>query len=362
VDLSFYKFIIDSLPVALVAMNSEFNIIEFNPWAEKVTGYASEEVLGRHCWEILQSGMCDSHCPLRKVMAQSTSTISDTTTIHDRDGRIIPVRFNAAALFDAEGRLIGGVEAFFDISKLVAMERERANVISMLAHDIRSSLTGIHGIGLRLLRKPDDLDPEKERKHLDIITKEAAKLESLIDDFIEFSRIESGNLTLNITATSLDKELEELFELYKDRAAQHGVRLQLQVENILPVIEADANRLRRALINLLDNAIKYSKQNGTVTIIAQEKDREVMVTVADDGIGMDSEDIPHIFDIFHRGKKTAGKTGHGLGLATVKAIVEGHGGRILVSSRPNEGSTFTILLPIKDDGKSSLSGAVVSPT
>jgi signal transduction histidine kinase len=225
------------------------------------------------------------------------------------------------------------------------MEREHANFVSMLAHDMRSSLTGIHGLGLRLLRKPEDMDEEKARKHLEIITKEAGKLEALVDDLLELSRIETGRLKLSTTAVSLDKELEEIFETFKEKAAQQGIQLELRVGELLPVIEADANRLRRVFGNLLDNAIKFSRKGGTIVITTQETDREVMVAIRDSGTGIAAEDLPCIFDLFHRGKTALGREGHGLGLATVKAIVEGHGGRIMVASELDIGSTFTVFLP-----------------
>ena len=189
------------------------------------------------------------------------------------------------------------------------------------------------------------MDEEKELKHLEIITREAAKLEALVDDFLEFSRMETGRLKLTFTGTSLDKELEELFEIYKVRAAQHNVKLELRVAEILPVIEADPNRLRRVFTNLLDNALKFSNEGGRVTITAEEEDQEVAVKIEDEGIGIDPEDLPYIFDIFHRGRAAGKREGSGLGLATAKAIVEGHGGRIMLSSQPYKGSTFAVFLP-----------------
>jgi len=231
------------------------------------------------------------------------------------------------------------------MSDLVAMERERGNFISMLAHDMRSALTAIHLLGSRLLRKIDIMDRQAMTEYLEIITREAGNLGSLIDDFLDLSLIETGRLKLDLKATSLDKQLEELFETYRVKAAQHGIRLELRIENILPAIEADISRLHRVFANLLDNAIKFSGEKGTITITAREKDREVMVAVADEGMGIDPEDLPHIFDVFHRGQTSGGTEGHGLGLATVKAIVEGHGGRVVVDSRPDAGATFTVFLP-----------------
>jgi signal transduction histidine kinase len=113
----------------------------------------------------------------------------------------------------------------------------------------------------------------------------------------------------------------------------------------LPVIQADPNRLRRVFNNLLDNAFKFSNRGGTIILSPEENDREVMVTIIDEGQGIDPEDLPFIFDIFHRGKEAGKKKGAGIGLASVKAIVEGHGGKILVHSEPGKGSAFTVVIP-----------------
>jgi PAS domain S-box-containing protein len=351
--LAFYKFIIDNLPVGVITMDSELRVTQLNPWGEKLTGYASGEAIGRHCGEVLQSGKCGLNCPLRTIIDGGKSVVQTRTSIKNKRGENIPVRINAAALFDKDGGLIGGVEALVDISHLVALEREKANLISMVAHDMRSSLTGIHGLSLRLLRRPTDLDETREKQHLEIITKEAAKLESLVDDFLEFSRLETGSLCLNFSTTSLDKELEEIFETYQIRAAQYGVNLELRVDAILPVVEVDAQRLRRVFCNLLDNAIKFSRKGGAVAMSARETEHEVMISVADNGIGIHPEDLPYIFDVFHRGRTIGKREGHGLGLATAKIIVEGHGGRILVASQVNEGSTFTLFLPKDRSDKKS---------
>jgi PAS domain S-box-containing protein len=350
-SVDFYRFIINSMPLAVVTMDSEFRITGFNPRAEVLTGYTAQEALGKPCREILRSTLCGDPCPLRAIQNRKTSLVSSPAEFRNREGRTVSVRVSAAALFDGEGQRIGGVETIMDISHIVTMERERANFISMLAHDMRSSLTGIHGLGLRLLRGPSEMDEVKARKYMEIITKEAAKLESLVDDFLDLSRMEMGGFKLNTAAVSLDKELEEIFETYREKAAQQGSRLELHVSDVLPVIEADAHRLRRVFTNLIDNALKFSKDNGVVVITTRETDTEVMVAVEDSGVGIDPADLPFIFDIFHRGRRVGGREGHGLGLATVRVIVEGHHGRIQVASEPNVGTTFTVYLPKQHRGR-----------
>jgi len=226
--LTFYKFVLDSVPVAILTVNADLRITGFNPWAEKVTGYSSEEVVGKYCGKILKGGMCSSQCPLKTVIGGHVPISLFESTIRTQWGETIPVRMNTAGLFDDRGNLIGGVESFQDVSRLKALERERSNLISMFAHDMKSSLTIIGGFLLRLLKKQENISPEKEKRYLTIAKSKAARLEALVNEFLEFSRLQSGNTRLNFDATLLDKELLEMFDAYQLEALQHGIRLELE--------------------------------------------------------------------------------------------------------------------------------------
>jgi PAS domain S-box-containing protein len=344
-DLAFYKFVIQSLPVAVVTVNAELKITGFNPWAEKLTGYSAKEVLGRYCGDILQGGMCHRECPLRTVLNRQDPVVRIETTIQNKMGVTIPVRMSTAALLDEEARLIGGLEAFQDISQLKALEREKANLMSMFAHDMKSPLIAIQGFVLRLLARTTDMAAEKRDNYLEIIRKEAGKLEFLINDFIEYTRLQTGTINLNLNVTSLDQELQELVEAYQPRAAKCGIELKLEFKENLPLIEADAPRLRRVFMNLLDNALKFTEGEGTVTILTQQSDYEVSVKVIDEGIGIDPREHRSVFEPFQRGKDAEKTEGFGLGLAGVKSIVEAHGGRVLMESELGKGSVFTVILP-----------------
>lgn len=346
-NIAFYSFIIDSLPVGILTVSRHLKVTSFNHWAEKLTGYSEEEAVGRYCGDVLQGGMCKTNCPLRNSINRKHPEVRVDTTITTKQGEIISVRMNTAALLDDNGNLIGGVEAFQDISRLKTLEREKDNLISMFAHDMKSSLTVIGGFVLRLLKKANNLDKQKQKAYLNIIKKEAGKLESLVNDFLEFSRLQAGRLKLNLSATSLDKELMELFDAYQLKAPQAGLRLELKNEEELPVIVCDSTKLRRVFSNLLDNAIKFSKGSGTITISTRTTADEIIITIKDEGIGISPQELPYVFDSFHRGKGAEQKEGFGLGLASVKAIVEGHGGRITVKSEPGKGSAFSIFLPKK---------------
>ncbi|MDZ7698489.1 MAG: PAS domain-containing sensor histidine kinase [Deltaproteobacteria bacterium] len=344
-DVAFYNFIIDSLPVGIFTVNPERKVSSFNPWAEKITGYSEKEALGRYCGEILQGGMCKLNCPLKTAIDRQHPVVRLDTTIQTKYGETIPVRMNTAALVDDKGNLMGAVEAFQDISQIKALEREKDNLISMFAHDMKSSLTVIGGFVLRLIKKSTEIEPEKQQKYLDVIKSESGKLESLVNDFLEFSRLQTGRLKLNLTTLSLDKELMEIADAYQLKASNAGLKLELENEDALPVILGDTTQLRRVFTNLLDNAIKFSEKKGTISVSTHESADEIAVKVADEGIGIASDEIPYIFDSFHRAKGTEKKEGFGLGLASVKAIVEGHGGRVLVESEPGKGSIFTVMLP-----------------
>jgi len=157
--------------------------------------------------------------------------------------------------------------------------------------------------------------------------------------------LQAGRLKLNLSATSLDKELMELHDAYQLKASQSGLRLELKNEEELPVIICDSNKMLRVFSNLLDNAIKFSKDKGTITVSTHATPGEVIVEVKDEGIGIDPDELPYVFDSFHRGRGVEQKEGFGLGLASVKAIVEGHGGRIYVESEVGKGSVFSVSLP-----------------
>ncbi|RMD53334.1 MAG: sensor histidine kinase [Nitrospirae bacterium] len=151
-------------------------------------------------------------------------------------------------------------------------------------------------------------------------------------------------LKLNFSKVWIDEELSKLCEIYRERALCKGITLDVLCESPIE-IEADANQLRRVFTNLLDNSLKFSKEGSTIRVRVEETEKDVVVEVKDEGIGIDPKDIPYIFDTFHRGKGSAMSGGYGLGLAAAKAIVEGHGGKILVSSKLGKGSIFRVLLP-----------------
>ena len=342
-DLDFHKFIIEKLPIAVFTVDSEMKITSFNDLAEELTDYRAEEAIGRYCGDILQSGMCQTQCLLKEFFDSQNSVMRVESTIVSKSGKSIPVGLNTAAFSNNEGKFIGGVDAFLDLRPLKALERERDNFASMIAHDLKSSLVIIGGFVRRLLKKSGEISSEKQKEYLEIIHKEGSRLESLIKDFIEFFRLHSGNLELHFSPTSLDSELMDLHETYAPQAMEAGIVLELNNEKTLSIIDADTNYLKRVFCNLLDNAIKYSQEKSKITITTLETDSNVIVEIEDQGAGIALHELPCIFEPFHRGRGDDQKEGFGIGLSIVNVIVKGHGGQVLVKSKPGEESLFTVV-------------------
>ncbi|MBW2109076.1 MAG: PAS domain-containing sensor histidine kinase [Deltaproteobacteria bacterium] len=349
-DMSFYQFMIDSLPIAVMAVDDKLMITDFNPWAEKVTGYPADEATGNKCGDILRGGLCNGRCPLKKVLNQENPVVQLETTICDRSGRTIPVRMNTAALFSKNGLMMGAVEAFEDISTLQALEREKENLISMIAHDMKGSVVVIGGFVLRLLKKEHKLDASKQKKYLTIIRREAQRLEFFLDDFLQLSRIKNRRVRLRRETISIDATLRRLFEIYRPLASERGIGLEIQSNKALSRIQADPKLLRRVFANLLDNAIKFSHAGGRVIMATQETEEAAMVKFIDYGMGVAPEELPYIFDPFHRARIDPRRRGFGVGLAAVKMLVEAHGGWVGVESQVDKGSVFTVSLPKKAQG------------
>lgn len=339
-----YRELVETMEEGLEVENEDGVITYANDKLCEMLGRKRDEIVGHRLQEFIDESQLNMLCD-KMAKTNMGDICSYEATWRTKQGGKRASLVSAVPIFNSHGDHRGAFAVITDISPLKALEREKANIVSMFAHDMRSSLTGIHGLGLRLLKKSDTLDEERKQEYLRIINTEAAKLEALVDDFLEFSRLETGRLKLNLRAVSLDKELLELYETYQIRALSKGLTLELKIEDPLPIIKADVNRLRRVFTNLLDNALKYSKEEGTVLIASHQTEEEVIVKVSDEGLGIDPGELPYIFDLFHRGLDGDKRDGYGIGLATVKAIVEGHGGRVHVASELGKGSVFSIFLP-----------------
>ncbi len=230
------------------------------------------------------------------------------------------------------------------VKKLKNLEEIRKDLVSKITHEISTPLTGIAGFVEAI---EDKIIPENEiPKIVKTIKEEVERLTKLIDDLRNYSFIESINFKLNFEDINLKEEIEYILEIIKNKYKDKNIKIEISLEQIL--IKGDKKRIKEIFINILDNAFKFSKENGTV-YIKNYKDRNyAYVSIKDEGIGIDKEDLNKIFTKFYRGKNAElnGTKGTGLGLLITKELVEAHKGKIEIKSEKDKGTEVIVSFPI----------------
>ncbi len=236
------------------------------------------------------------------------------------------------------------------VSDQQRLQLQRDDLVRAISHDLRSPLAAVYGQAqmLQQMLKGAGAAPKMQRT-IDAILVGARRMDAMIQDLVDSTRLELGQLHLDLLPTELPEFVEDLL----DRA--DGVletqRVRLDMKSGLPLLNVDPNRLERILINLLSNALKYS--DDEVTVGAELTEGQVRLFVSDRGAGISPTDLPHIFDRFYRSSYLRRSGGLGLGLHITRMLVEAHGGKICVESQPGKGSTFSVLLPVVAPGATS---------
>jgi len=255
------------------------------------------------------------------------------------------VQVNGSAIFDGAGRRRGTVLVFHDLTRLKQLERARQEFVANVSHELRTPLSLIKGYVETLLDGAKD-NPEVAAKFLQTIDRNAERLKLLIEDLLTISELESGRVKLNLQSVPLRSLTEKVLADFRSRAESKEVTLVDQVPELR--VRADSDRLEQVLCNLVDNAIKYGRPQGIVSVVARPTNGELVeVSVQDDGPGIPPESIERVFERFYRVDKARSREqgGTGLGLSIVKHIVQGHGGRAWAKSEPGQGATFYFTLP-----------------
>ncbi|MDO8541815.1 MAG: ATP-binding protein [Opitutaceae bacterium] len=256
------------------------------------------------------------------------------------------LQVNAVALRDSDGGRDGAILVFHDLTRLRQLEAVRQEFVANVSHELRTPLSLIKSAAETLLDGGKN-DPTVTSRFLDIIDKHANRLTLLIDDLLLLARLDSERVQLNLEPVSLRVAAQEALDDAAILARARGVTLENQVEKDV-IVAADPDRLRQVLANLIDNAIKYGRASGRVTLTGRSMSgARVEITVRDDGPGIPAEAKARVFERFYRVDKARSREqgGTGLGLAIVKNVVQAHGGDVRVESTPGSGTEFFITLP-----------------
>jgi len=256
------------------------------------------------------------------------------------------LQVSAAVILDPEGRRQGTLLVFHDLTRLKQLERTREEFIANVSHELRTPLSHIKGYTETLLGGAKD-DPEVAMRFLQTIARNAERLQLLIEDLLTISELESGRVTLKLQPLPLPSVVGKVFDDFKARAAARTITLANETSGVN--VSADAVRLEQVLSNLVDNAIKYGRTGGRVTIGAlTPDDGKVEIFVRDDGPGLPADSLERVFERFYRVDKGRSREqgGTGLGLAIVKHIVQSHGGAVWAKSQTGHGTTFYFTLPV----------------
>ena len=243
-------------------------------------------------------------------------------------------------------RLQGMVAVFHDISNIKRLEKIRRDFVANVSHELRTPVSVIKGYAETLLSGTLTADPERAARFVQIIHSHAERLAALIGDLLILSELESGDISLELRKLSIGGTARHAVMLMEQKAADKGISIDISSIAAAPQVIADPGRLEQVLINLLDNAIKYTPEKGSITITAAEEGEMLKISVTDTGIGIPPRDLARIFERFYRVDEARSRQqgGTGLGLSIVKHIVQAHGGTLSVESSHGKGSTFSFTL------------------
>jgi two-component system phosphate regulon sensor histidine kinase PhoR len=237
---------------------------------------------------------------------------------------------------------------FHDITELKKVDQVRRDFVANVSHELRTPLSILRGYIETLLDSPKPPREELTRI-LRVMERHSDRLELLVEDLLTLAQLESGNPNLQIGTVALSSFLSEMVREWEQKLTSKQLNMSVDVPPDLSPIRVDRTRLQEALYNLLENAVKYSREHGEIRLSARQRDGEIELTVSDDGIGITKEDLPRIFERFYRADKarSPGKVrGTGLGLAIVKHIAQLHDGRVEAESELDKGTTIRVVLPV----------------
>ena len=358
------KYIFDSMAEGFAALDRNWIILRMNAEGLRLTQLTAEQVIGKNHWDVWPEMLGgETERVYRRVMETGkTEIIEMRVELPNQQTSWMEMRTHRA--------LDGGIAFFFrDVSErrnvqeqLTLADRRKDEFLAMLAHELRNPLAPI-GAAADLLQIAQ-LDEEHIRKTSQIIARQVRHMTSLVDDLLDVSRVTSGLVELNVEQLDIRHIVSEAIEQVTPliRARRHHLVVELAPQ--APQVSGDRNRLVQVLVNLLNNAAKYTHEGGQISLRTEARDDHVLIHVTDDGIGMAPDLVLRAFDLFTQAERSSDRSagGLGLGLALVKSLVGLHGGTVTCASDgPARGSTFTVCLPCPLASKAAVAAVPEEP-
>ncbi|HSB40011.1 MAG TPA: GAF domain-containing protein [Gaiellaceae bacterium] len=331
--------ILSNIADGIVAVDRDGAVVLWNAAAERITGVPAEEALGRLPGEVLQ----------RELQSEEDAPAGERIVPLPRGGEEVVLSLTEAVMRDPAGAIAGRIFAFRDISAERVVEHMKSEFVSNVSRELRSPLTSIYGFAETLMRD-DVLFGEEERStFLSYIASEAGRLTAIVDRLLAVARLDSGDLQVQLSPTDVGAVVSEIVSAARQSLGLDGHELVLELPPEPLTVDADREKLRQIVMDLVENAVKYSPRGGTIRITAARRDDAVQVSVEDEGIGIPQAEQTRIFAKFYRaesGGRDLASGGTGLGLFIAKELLAAMHGRIWVDSHEGEGSTFSFSLPL----------------
>jgi PAS domain S-box-containing protein len=328
--------ILSNIAEGIVAVDREGKVVLWNSAAEGITGVPASVALGRAPVDVLQ-----------RSLESPDGARGDRLVPIMRGREEVWLSVTEAVMRDPAGAVAGRIFAFRDISSDRLVEQVKSDFVSTVSHELRTPLTSIYGFAETLLRQDVMFGEQERQTFLRYIASESQRLTSIVDTLLNVARLDTGDLQVNLAETDVRDVVGQVLETVTG-AQINGHEFVVELPDEPLAARADPEKLRQVCSILVDNALRYSPEGGTVTVGAARRRDTVEVSVEDEGIGIPQSDQEQIFRKFYRGSDAelrAGAGGTGLGLFIARGLVTAMGGRIWVSSQEGEGSRFAFELP-----------------